>query len=100
MGHERQRRTGPFQSDGIFDGAGVRGLPPGAVSLYHNNGDGKFTDVSVQSGISKAKGSYCMTTVAADFDNDAWPDIYVACDSTPSFLFKNNHDSYPVFIIT
>jgi hypothetical protein len=46
----------------------------------------------VKSGISKAKGSYCMTTVAADFDNDGWPDIYVACDSTPSFLFKNNHD--------
>jgi enediyne biosynthesis protein E4 len=77
---------------GIPVNCGPRGLPPGAVSLYHNNGDGTFTDVSVQSGMSKAKGSYCMTTVAADFDNDAWPDIYVACDSTPSFLFKNNHD--------
>ena len=42
--------------------------------------------------MTKAKGSYCMTAVAADFDNDGWPDIYVACDSTPSFLFKNNHD--------
>jgi enediyne biosynthesis protein E4 len=77
---------------GIPVNCGPRGLPPGAVWLYHNNGDGTFADVSVQSGMSKAKGSYCMTTVAADFDNDSWPDIYVACDSTPSFLFKNNHD--------
>ena len=43
-------------------------------------------------GIAKARGSYAMTAVAADFDNDGWPDIYVACDSTPSFLFRNNHD--------
>jgi enediyne biosynthesis protein E4 len=77
---------------GIPVNCGPRGLPPGFVTLYHNNGDGTFTDVSAKSGIAKAKGSYCMTTVAADFDNDGWPDIYVACDSTPSFLFKNNHD--------
>ena len=48
--------------------------------------------MSEHSGISKAKGSYGMTAVAADFDNDGWPDIYVACDSTPSLLFRNNHD--------
>ncbi len=77
---------------GIPVNCGPRGLPPGDVTLYHNNGDGTFTDVTVRSGMSKAKGSYCMTTAAADFDNDGWPDIYVACDSTPSFLFKNNHD--------
>jgi enediyne biosynthesis protein E4 len=77
---------------GVPVNCGPRGLPPGFVALYHNNGDGTFTDVSERSGVSKAKGSYCMTTVAADFDNDGWPDIYVACDSTPSFLFKNNHD--------
>ncbi len=77
---------------GIPVNCGPRGLPPGNVTLYHNNGDGTFTDVSVKSGVSKATGSYCMTTVAADFDNDGWPDIYVACDSTPSFLFKNNHN--------
>ncbi len=71
---------------------GPRGLPPGRVWLYHNNGDGTFRDVSQASGVAKAKGSYCMTTAAADFDNDGWPDVYVACDSTPSFLFKNNHD--------
>lgn len=77
---------------GIPVNCGPRGLPPGSVELFHNNGDGTFTDVSEKSGVAKAKGSYCMTSVAADFDNDGWPDIYVACDSTPSFLFKNNHD--------
>ena len=60
--------------------------------LYHNNGDGTFTDVTRQSGSARPKGSYCMTSVAADFDNDGWPDIYVACDSTPSFYFRNKHD--------
>jgi hypothetical protein len=77
---------------GIPVNCGPRGLPPGLPALYHNNGDGTFTDVSVKSGVAKARGSYCMTTVAADFDNDGWPDLYVACDSTPSFLLKNNHD--------
>lgn len=77
---------------GIPVNCGPRGLPPGGVLLYHNNGDGTFSDVSVKSGVAKAKGSYCMTTAAADFDNDGWPDVYIACDSTPSFLLKNNHD--------
>ncbi len=77
---------------GIPVNCGPRGLPPGHMALYRNNGDGTFSDVSEKSGLSKATGSYCMTTVAADFDNDGWPDIYVACDSTPSFLFKNNHN--------
>jgi hypothetical protein len=77
---------------GVPVNCGPRGLPPGTHLLYHNNGDGTFTDVSVKSGISKAKGSYAMTAVAADYDNDGWLDIYVACDSTPSFLFRNNHD--------
>ncbi len=71
---------------------GPRGWPPGTAALYRNNGDGTFSDVSASSGILKAKGSYMMTAVAADFDNDGWPDIYVACDSTPSFLLHNNHD--------
>jgi len=77
---------------GIAVHCGPRGLPPSRPSLYRNNGDGTFTDVSAASGIAKANGSYMMTAVAADFDNDGWPDIYVACDSTPSFLFRNNHD--------
>ncbi len=77
---------------GIPVNCGPRGLPPSVPALYHNNGDGTFTDVSVKSGVTKARGSYAMTSVAADFDNDGWTDIYVACDSTPSFLLKNNHD--------
>jgi len=71
---------------------GPRGFPFGQHSLYRNNGDGSFTDVSVQSGIAKARNSYGLTAIAADFDDDGWPDIYVACDSTPSLLFLNNHD--------
>jgi hypothetical protein len=71
---------------------GPRGLPPATASLYRNNGDGTFTDVSAASGIAAARGRYMMTAVAADFDNDGWPDIYVACDSTPSLLFRNNHN--------
>jgi hypothetical protein len=71
---------------------GPRGLPTGRHSLYRNNGDGTFTDVSQQAGIAQAKQSYGMTVVAADLDEDGWPDIYVACDSTPSLLFMNNHD--------
>ncbi len=69
---------------------GPRGLPPGYHSLYRNNGDGTFTDVSKQAGVSELRGSYGMTVVAADFNEDGWPDIYVACDSTPSLLLMNN----------
>jgi hypothetical protein len=71
---------------------GPRGLPYGRHSLYHNNGDGTFKDVSEASGIGKVPGGYGLTAVAADFDNDGWPDIYVACDSTPSLYFRNNRD--------
>jgi hypothetical protein len=77
---------------GIPVECGPRGLPTGRHSLYRNNGDGTFTDVSRQSGVAAATDSYGMTVVAADFDEDGWPDIYVACDSTPSLLFMNNHD--------
>jgi enediyne biosynthesis protein E4 len=77
---------------GVPVNCGPRGLPPGSVQLFHNNGDGTFTDVSRLSGVAAASGSYPMTAVAADFDNDGWPDIYVACDSTPSWLFRNQHD--------
>jgi len=64
----------------------------GSAQLFHNNGDGTFADASKQSGVAAASGSYPMTCVAADYDNDGWPDIYVACDSTPSWLFRNQHD--------
>jgi hypothetical protein len=77
---------------GVAVNCGPRGLPAGSVQLFRNNGDGSFTDVSEVSGVADATGGYPMTAVAADFDNDGWPDIYVACDSRPSFLFRNNHD--------
>jgi hypothetical protein len=71
---------------------GPAGLPQESCRLYHNNGDGTFTDVSRQSGISAVKAGYALTAVAADFDGDGWPDIYVACDTSPSLLFHNNRD--------
>jgi hypothetical protein len=77
---------------GIPVECGPRGLPSGRHSLYRNNGNGTFTDVSQEAGIAQAAGGYGMTVVAADLDEDGWPDIYVACDSTPSLLFMNNHD--------
>ncbi|MCU1329150.1 MAG: ASPIC/UnbV domain protein, partial [Bryobacterales bacterium] len=60
--------------------------------LFRNNGDGTFTDVSEPAGILKTEGTYGLGVVVADFDNDGWPDIYVANDSTSSALYRNNHD--------
>ena len=71
---------------------GPRGFAPDTNLLFHNNGDGTFTDVSDPSGILKPGPRYSITAVSYDFDNDGWPDIYVAVDSQPSILFKNNHD--------
>ena len=71
---------------------GPRGLPLAHNALFHNNGDGTFTDVSERAGILKPGGRYSLGSVTADFDNDGWPDIYVACDMTPSLLFRNKHD--------
>jgi hypothetical protein len=77
---------------GVPVNCGPRGLPPGYHSLYRNNGDGTFADVSVRAGIDGLRGSYGMTVVAADFDEDGWPDIFVACDSTPSLLLMNQRN--------
>jgi hypothetical protein len=71
---------------------GPRGLPKATNTLYHNNGDGTFTDVSEQAGILKPGGRYGLGVTAADFDDDGWPDIYVACDQTPSLLYHNMHN--------
>src|SRR5262249_9626170 len=67
-------------------------IPQEPCRFYHNNGDGTFTDVSEKSGILAVRPGYPLTAVAADFDGDGWPDIYVACDVSPSLLFRNNHD--------
>ena len=77
---------------GIAVNCGPKGLPTGRNRLYRNLGGGKFADVSDESGIGKTRNRYGMTAVAADFDNDGWPDIFVACDSTASVLYKNRHD--------
>ena len=77
---------------GVPVNCGPRGLPPEGVSLYHNNGDGTFTDVTRQAGLANTQHSYGLTAVAADFDDDGWPDLYVACDTTPSLYFRNRHD--------
>jgi enediyne biosynthesis protein E4 len=78
--------------NGVLVNCGPRGLPPESCLLFHNRGDGTFEEVTEHSGVRRVTGSYCLTAVAADFDSDGWPDIYVAGDSTPSLLFHNNHD--------
>ena len=70
---------------------GPKGLTGEADVLYHNNGDGTFTDVTIKAGI-KDPDYYGFGVVFSDFDNDGWPDIYVANDSAPNLLFKNNRD--------
>ncbi len=75
---------------GVAVSCGPRGLPKGQHSLYRNNGDGTFTDVSRESGISEQKDNYGMTAVAADFSERGWQDIYLASDSTPSLFFANS----------
>jgi enediyne biosynthesis protein E4 len=71
---------------------GPKGLKGAKNLLYKNLGGGKFKDVSATSGIEKTSGHYCFSVSPLDFDNDGWPDIYVACDSTPSILYRNNRD--------
>jgi len=86
---------------------GPQGFAGGSNLLYRNRGDGTFENVSEASGIGRPRGpasmlfvsnnwqpsgSYGMGAVAADFDNDGWPDIYVACDTAPSLFYRNNRD--------
>ncbi len=80
------------QWKGIPVMCGPRGLTGDTNVLYHNNGDGTFTDVSAKAGILKPGPRYSISAVSYDFDNDGWPDIYVAVDSEPSVMFRNNHD--------
>jgi enediyne biosynthesis protein E4 len=74
---------------GVPVNCGPRGLVGERPMLYHNNGDGTFTDVTEQSGVGAVPPAYGLTAVAADLDGDGWQEIYVACDSTPSQLFRN-----------
>ena len=74
---------------GVAVSCGPRGLPTGHHSLYRNNGDGTFTDISRESGVADLKEAYGMTAIAADLAENGWQDIYLAADSTPSALFVN-----------
>ena len=71
---------------------GPNGLAKAQNYLYRNNGDGTFTDVSKESGVGGFRDSYCLTATSVDVDEDGWPDIVVACDTSPSLLLMNNHD--------
>jgi hypothetical protein len=77
---------------GVPVSCGPVGLPNAQNYLYRNNGNGTFTDVSKESGVAGFRGSYGLTAVSIDADEDGWPDIFVACDSTPSLLLMNNRD--------
>jgi hypothetical protein len=84
--------SGPCLYRGLMVACGPPGLEGARNILFHNNGDGTFADVSDKAGILKTDGTYGLGVLVGDFDNDGWPDIYVADDSTSSALYKNNHD--------
>jgi len=71
---------------------GPRGLSHHKNILYHNRGDGTFEDVTAKAHIDQTNGHFALGVSTLDYDNDGWPDIYVACDSTPSILYHNNRD--------
>jgi enediyne biosynthesis protein E4 len=71
---------------------GPRGLPWTKNTLYHNLGNGKFEDVTIKAHIDQTTGHYGFSVSTLDFNDDGWPDIFVACDSTPSILYRNNRD--------
>ncbi len=77
---------------GIAVHCGPKGLPGDVDRLYRNNGDGTFTDVSVKAGIARDNHFYGFTVLWTDYNDDGWPDIFVANDSTPNFLYRNNKD--------
>jgi hypothetical protein len=91
-------KTVPVPEDGecLYKGLRVACGPPGLDGgkniLLHNDGKGNFTDVSAQAGILKTQGTFALGVLVADFDNDGWPDIYVANDSTNSSFYHNNRD--------
>jgi hypothetical protein len=80
------------QWKGIAVFCGPRGLARSGNVLYRNLGNGKFRDVSQAAHLDRTLGHFCFSVSPFDYDNDGWPDIYIACDSTPSILYHNNHD--------
>src|SRR5919202_614956 len=84
--------SGLCRYKGIQVACGPPGLTGGKNVLYHNRGDGTFEDVSDKSGITRVSGTYGLGVSTLDFDDDGWTDLYVANDSNPSTLYRNNHD--------
>src|SRR5215469_13706556 len=80
------------QFRGVNVMCGPRGLPGEGDHLFHNNGDGTFTDVSIKAGVSDPRGYYGLASVFVDVDDDGWPDLLVANDSVPKYLYRNKHD--------
>jgi hypothetical protein len=77
---------------GIQVQCGPWGLQGESDLLYHNRGDGTFEEVSVKAGVHDSIGYYGLGAMWTDYDNDGWPDLLVANDSVPSYLYHNNHD--------
>jgi hypothetical protein len=84
--------SGPCNYKGVLVACGPPGLLGGKNILFHNNGDGTFADVSERTGILQANGTFGLGVLTADFNNDGWPDIYVANDSTASALYQNKQN--------
>src|SRR5882762_435823 len=84
--------AGFCQFRGISVMCGPRGLPGEADHLFHNNGDGTFTDVSVKAGVSNPSGYYGLASAFVDVDDDGWLDLVVANDSVPNYLYRNRHN--------
>ena len=80
------------QYRGVPVQCGPRGLPGSGDTLYRNNGDGTFTDVSKAAKVDDPSGYYGLGVMWTDFDDDGWPDILVANDATPNYAYRNNHD--------
>ena len=71
---------------------GPRGLPGDTDFLFHNDGTGRFTDVSEKARVSDPRGYFGLGIAWFDYNADGWPDLYVANDSTPNFLYVNQKD--------
>ena len=79
---------------GIPVQCGPRGMKGLGDSLYHNNRDGTFTEVSKTAGVDDAHGYYGLGVIWSDFDDDGRPDIFIADDSTPNYLYRNQGDGH------
>jgi len=77
---------------GVLVQCGPWGLPGESDLLFHNKGDGTFEEVSQKAGVDDPHHYYGLGATWGDYDNDGWPDLYVANDAGPNFLYRNKHD--------